>query len=123
MFGVGVAGVLGDISTLPALTHLCLDCDFSREIVLPVLANCPRLQHPLVQWPLFDKVLYNAARIPCVYDVHFIIEIYDDYWSEWENGARGHLNSWTQADEFLVRKRNGEIEGILWDPLMFASRF
>ncbi|KAJ6550187.1 hypothetical protein B0H19DRAFT_187085 [Mycena capillaripes] len=113
MFGVDcVAEILADVPTLPALTHLCLYYELWREIVLPILAECPRLQLLLVQWPAFDKLFYEAARIPYVYDVRFVIGMYVDYWEEWEVGARGlpDPDLWTQADNFLARKRNGEIE-------------
>ncbi|KAJ6550157.1 hypothetical protein B0H19DRAFT_1265017 [Mycena capillaripes] len=122
MFGVdGLVEVLRDVPTLPALTHLCLDCEISREIALSVLAECPRLQLLLLQWPSFDKALYESARIPYVYDVRFVIGMYDEYWAEWEAGARGLPDSWTQADDFVVAKRNGEIEGTLCH--LLTSRF
>lgn len=85
----GVAEVLVELPTLPALTHLALDSELSRDIALSVLRDCPRLELLLAQWQLFEKRDYMAARTPHVYDIRFVIGLYGDYWAVWEAGARG----------------------------------
>ncbi|KAF7366179.1 Tyrosinase central domain-containing protein [Mycena venus] len=107
----GVAEILVELPTLPALTHLALDSDLSRDIVLSVLPDCPRLKLLLVQWQLFEKRDYMAARTPHVYDVRFVIGLYGDYWADWEAGAREGVDAWSRGDEFIARKREGLIEG------------
>jgi hypothetical protein len=111
-----VAEVLPDLPALPALTHLCLDSDLTRDIILPVLEICPRLVLLLVMWAsyAFEKSLYAAARVPCVYDVRFVIGMYKHYWQDWEAGARGLPDSWSRADDFVARKRRGEIDGMVY---------
>jgi hypothetical protein len=121
MFGIhGVAESLVDLPTLPALTHLCLDCDIPRDRVMTVLVDCPRLQLLLVQWVEGDD-LYWSERIPHVYDIRFVIGLYDDYWADWEAGARGLPDLWSQGDDFVVRKRKGEIQGANFSLLPLQS--
>ncbi|KAK7050745.1 tyrosinase central domain-containing protein [Favolaschia claudopus] len=106
----GVADILPKLSVLPSLTHLALDSDLPREKILGVLPGCEDLKVLLVQWRRFEKEGFATAKVPCVYDVRFVIAIYSDYWAEWENGARGREDSWSRADEFVLRKRKGEVE-------------
>jgi hypothetical protein len=54
----GIAEVLVELQTLPALTHLALDSDLSRDIALSVLPDWLLL----VPWQLFDKRDYMAAQ-------------------------------------------------------------
>ncbi|KAJ7923997.1 hypothetical protein B0H13DRAFT_1978971 [Mycena leptocephala] len=110
MFGLqGVAEALVDLPTLRALTHLCLHCEIPRDTVTAVLADCPRLQLLLVQWAAGDD-LYEAECVPHVYDIRFVIGMYDDYWTDWEAGARGGIDMWAVGDDFVRSKRRGEIE-------------
>ncbi|KAJ7657199.1 hypothetical protein DFH06DRAFT_459126 [Mycena polygramma] len=111
MFGIDdVPALLAEIPTLPALTHLCLDHRLPRTLPLSVLAACPHLHVLLVQWPSGAYDLYELARFPHVYDVRFVIGTYDDYWAEWEEEAARLASFWSQADDFVKRKRNGAIE-------------
>jgi len=54
--------------------------------------------------------LYKSARTLNIYDVRFVIGVYYDYWAEWEAGAKGLPDAWAQGDDFVARKRNGDIE-------------
>ncbi|KAJ6473418.1 hypothetical protein C8R47DRAFT_719718 [Mycena vitilis] len=111
MFGVeGVVDALPELPTLHALTHLCLDPDIPRNNVLATLSGCPRLKILLVQWPSGEDDEYAEAQIPTVYDVRFVIGIYDDYWGEWAAGAKGSPDMWSIAEDFVARKRKGEVE-------------
>ncbi|KAJ7132620.1 hypothetical protein C8R46DRAFT_1140432 [Mycena filopes] len=100
--------VLPHIPTLPALTHLLLNYEIPRDNILAVLAQCPRLQLLLVLWPF--PMEYEAVQVLPVSDARFVTGKYGDYWAEWEEGARGFPDFWSRGDDFLARKRNGEIE-------------
>lgn len=63
---------------------------------------------------IFYVDLYEAAWIPHVYDVHFVIEQYRDYWANWQACTKGLPNPWSQGDDFVARKRRGEIEGAVF---------
>ncbi|KAJ7663511.1 hypothetical protein B0H14DRAFT_3697845 [Mycena olivaceomarginata] len=61
-----------------------------RGALLGVLAACPRLRPLLlVQWQRKDWDSYAAEWISSAYDARFVIGLYDDYWADWEGGARG----------------------------------
>ncbi|KAF7366157.1 Tyrosinase central domain-containing protein [Mycena venus] len=106
----GIVEVLPDVPLLPALTHLCVNSHISRQMLLNVLVDCPRLRLLLVQWHSQERDSYDLARAHHEYDARFVIGLYGDYWAEWEAGARGLPDQWTQGDDFIARKRNGEIE-------------
>ncbi|KAJ7917706.1 hypothetical protein B0H13DRAFT_1994305 [Mycena leptocephala] len=102
--------ICAQISILPSLTHLSLDFHVPTDILMTVLVNCPRLKLLLVLWPSWDQESYELACIPRVCDVRFVMASFDDYWAEWEAGAMGLPNFWSRGDDFVARKRRGEIE-------------
>ncbi|KAJ7635717.1 hypothetical protein DFH06DRAFT_1434331 [Mycena polygramma] len=106
----GVAYVLEHVSAMAALTHLSVNHASPREPLLAVLDNCPHLTLLLVKWVSFALKEYIVAQTPCVYDVRFVIGMYPSRWADWEAGANGFSDSWCQADDFVARKRRGEIE-------------
>ncbi|KAJ7243824.1 hypothetical protein B0H12DRAFT_1073894 [Mycena haematopus] len=65
-----------------------------------VLSDRPRLEPVLIRFDGVDKDLYELAKISHEYDVR-------DDWRDWEGGVQGAP---AQGDDFVVRKRNGEIE-------------
>ncbi|KAJ7739340.1 hypothetical protein B0H16DRAFT_1568637 [Mycena metata] len=97
------------LGNLPNLTHLSLDCEVRRDIILGAIPYCRRLQLLLVLWSSFSSD-YERARIPGVYDIRFVVGTYEDYWDEWENDARGHRSLWLPAEDFIARKRRREID-------------
>lgn len=98
------------IPALPALTHLALDFRVPTNIALGLLEQCPRLELLIMLWPQFYDDLYEEAQEPRVYDVRFVIGLLEDYWKDWEAGAKGLSDSWAQGDDFVARKRNGQID-------------
>ncbi|KAJ7834362.1 hypothetical protein B0H14DRAFT_3871403 [Mycena olivaceomarginata] len=107
---VGVESALAEISALPALTHLCLDPAMPWDVLTKVLEDCPRLELLLVQWSIYNEAQYISAQEPCLYDLRLVIGLYYGYWEEWEAEANGVLVYWAEADDFVARKRRGEIE-------------
>ncbi|KAJ6460050.1 hypothetical protein C8R47DRAFT_1226414 [Mycena vitilis] len=107
----GVPDALQDIPKLPALTHLSLSPLIPRELLMTVLAKCPRMMLLLTQWHTSFEERYEADQIPCIYDVRFVMRMYDDCWVELEDNAKGLPDFWDEADDFVARKRKGEIEG------------
>ncbi|KAJ6454757.1 hypothetical protein C8R47DRAFT_1166743 [Mycena vitilis] len=104
----GIEQVIGDVRKLPALTHLCLDWEVPEELVASALADCPSLTLLLVQ-------AYHGAE-PFDYqirDVRFVVGISGDYWVDWEacaSHATQLTDFWSEAEDFVERRRNGEIE-------------
>ncbi|KAF8169170.1 hypothetical protein K438DRAFT_240345 [Mycena galopus ATCC 62051] len=99
------------LAALPCLTHLCLSDRGHWQAVLPrISAQCLQLQ-VLVSMPGVAATAQLLATDPPTRDVRFVVCIMpDDYWNDWEVGARGGTDFWAAADDFVTRKRRGEIE-------------
>ncbi|KAJ6592517.1 hypothetical protein B0H19DRAFT_1245385 [Mycena capillaripes] len=108
----GLDSVWPQISTLPALTHLALHRSAPRHIpiMMTVLLECPRLELLLILWSLYAESHYASQQIPHVYDVRFVMGMYNSYIVDWEAGAKGLPDMWSRADDFVARKRRGEIK-------------
>ncbi|KAJ6529792.1 hypothetical protein B0H19DRAFT_1384894 [Mycena capillaripes] len=103
--------ILPQIPALLALTHLALDCDVPRDTVQNLLTRCPRLALLFCLWPWEMAAEYQAAQVPHLYDVRFVIALCaEEYWADWEASARGATHLWSHGEEFVARKRSGAIE-------------
>ncbi|KAJ7617151.1 hypothetical protein FB45DRAFT_1034449 [Roridomyces roridus] len=94
---------------LPALTHLCL-CD-QVPPVRKILVECTRLEILVNLWLVSGADLGRGRRLaatPPVQDPRFVVSVYNDVNEEWGAEVRGH-SVWDAADDFVARKRRGEI--------------
>ncbi|KAJ7768270.1 hypothetical protein B0H16DRAFT_1716290 [Mycena metata] len=104
------------LTTMPALTHLCVSRDVPVDIVRRLLNECAPLQILVNMWADLaynrDKAQEIAAsrQRAGVTDVRFVLVLCDNYLKDWEVGARGGVDFWAAADAFVARKRRGEIE-------------
>ncbi|KAJ7171401.1 hypothetical protein C8R46DRAFT_1088318 [Mycena filopes] len=96
-----------EIPHLPALTH-CSSYFFKdlipADVLLQTLAEAPRLHLLLVL--THGK---GTDMVSAVYDVRFVVANYDNYWDFWEAGAKGLPDYWSRGDDFVAKKRRGEI--------------
>ncbi|KAJ7699024.1 hypothetical protein B0H17DRAFT_1196610 [Mycena rosella] len=100
------------LSTLPALTHLAFTRPDHSNLLRNILGVSPRLQVLLV---LFHSQEAGGASLFLdeidFSDVRLVVGMYvDDYFADWERGARGGEDIWIRADGFVARKRRGEIK-------------
>ncbi|KAK7006300.1 tyrosinase central domain-containing protein [Favolaschia claudopus] len=108
--------LLGPVLQLPALTHLCFHKNHWETLArdgLPVAAaDCPALQLLLFQWPAGSESQkdYDSIKKPRLYDLPVVVGLYNNYWGEMEAEARGCLKFWAEADDFISRRRKGEVE-------------
>ncbi|KAJ7171434.1 hypothetical protein C8R46DRAFT_184935 [Mycena filopes] len=95
-----------EIPHLPALTHCSLffaSTGVPTSVLAQVLAETPRLRLLLV-------LVESSIDVPVVYDLRFVIATYDStYWDLWEAGAKGLPDYWSRGDEFVAKKRRGDI--------------
>ncbi|KAJ7628149.1 hypothetical protein DFH06DRAFT_1480583 [Mycena polygramma] len=104
---------LQSLSDLPALTHLAFSTPAIMEILRTTLNSCPGLRVLLVAFPATasdDAKVYMEYVGPDVTDPRFVVATYADYYGEWETSARGGDDIWARAEEFIARKRRGEVE-------------
>ncbi|KAF7338668.1 Tyrosinase central domain-containing protein [Mycena venus] len=107
--------ICAQIPTLPCLTHLCLNYDIPWDKIQKLLTDCPRIELLVVLWSLqsasHGREWANNAPI---HDMRFASTTFDDYWDDWEKGARGLPNFWSVADIFVAQKRARVIDRNLY---------
>ncbi|KAJ7621696.1 hypothetical protein DFH06DRAFT_1232502, partial [Mycena polygramma] len=106
----GVGDVLRQVTTLTTLTHLSVSHASPRRRLLAVLGKCPHLMLLLVKVISTSPRAHDEEQSPHVYDVRFVEGTYPSRWTDWQAGAKGLSDSWAQVDDFVARKRKGEIE-------------
>ncbi|KAJ7118434.1 hypothetical protein C8R43DRAFT_1036245 [Mycena crocata] len=106
---------------LPCLTHISFDMPASsqethacRTFFQDILANCRLLEALLLVSGNEDDILESIGE--CQYFVDdpraVLMFVVMDLWLEdWETGAEGGEDYWVQADQFIKKRRSGEVEG------------
>ncbi|KAJ7699008.1 hypothetical protein B0H17DRAFT_1049915, partial [Mycena rosella] len=101
------------LSTLPALTHLALTAPNEDDLPLmrDILGASPRMQILLA---VFDDSSACAATSFAA-GIHFVharlvVGLDDGEGADWERDARGGEGMWNRAENFVARKRRGEIK-------------
>ncbi|KAJ7915212.1 hypothetical protein B0H13DRAFT_2000737 [Mycena leptocephala] len=102
--------IYAQLPALPALTHLRANFRLPWDILMTLLVKCPRLKLLLLLYPPYERRLYESLRIPQVYDLRFVIGMNDNYWDDWVAGAKGLPDNWSRGDDFVARKRRGNID-------------
>ncbi|KAJ7112712.1 hypothetical protein C8R44DRAFT_249952 [Mycena epipterygia] len=98
------------IPAIPTLTHLCVHNLVAWPTIAMFLAEGPRLELLVNRWWSPENAHEQAQNVP-FHDMRFVIQLFKDYWSEWEAEARGpRPNFWSLADDFVARKRSGDID-------------
>ncbi|KAJ7448996.1 hypothetical protein FB451DRAFT_758690 [Mycena latifolia] len=102
---------LEGIATLPVLTHLALNTSVDAAFLKQILEACTSLQVLIVAFneEVVDDANALAMDITFV-DPRLVVATYNEYFPDWELGARGGADIWRRADDFVARKRRGEIE-------------
>ncbi|KAJ7441291.1 hypothetical protein B0H11DRAFT_2252182 [Mycena galericulata] len=105
---------LKDLSRLPALTHLAFGSSPPHpQVMSTVLDSCPRIDALLA---MFRVIKQDTAKEYLKYiggaisDSRFVVAIHNEYDTDWELGARGGNDIWARAEEFIARKKCGEVE-------------
>ncbi|KAF7354282.1 Tyrosinase central domain-containing protein [Mycena venus] len=106
---------LQNLSTLPALTNLAFSTTPNPHIVHSILGSCPRLRVLVVLFSVSDTAgarayLQEVINEVSITDMRFVVATYADYYADWELGARGKEDIWVRVEEFVARKRRGEVE-------------
>ncbi|KAK7060042.1 tyrosinase central domain-containing protein [Favolaschia claudopus] len=94
---------------LPKLTHLGIPEEYLRTAeqdgLFATLAECPRIQILSFQWDYENLRAYEAMKQPHIYDSRVVLAV-SCGWEDWEAEARGGLRYWSEADDFVARKRS-----------------
>ncbi|KAF7303826.1 hypothetical protein MIND_00612400 [Mycena indigotica] len=98
---------------LPRLTHLALN-NPPDLISGSLLRGCRHLlvfNRILTQSVTLDQAREMANKLPFEgQDERYLVSLFPErYWDDWTNGAFGGEDIWTRAEDFLAKKRRGEI--------------
>jgi hypothetical protein len=115
---------LNDLSTLPALTHLSFNIPLNSEIFHTILQACPCIQVFIAAFHVSEKAEAHAyVEAMSIRDIRFVVATYNNHYGDWELGTKGGADIWVRVEEFISRKKRGEIEGVYtFIPLAFADR-
>ncbi|KAJ7808759.1 hypothetical protein B0H13DRAFT_2151097 [Mycena leptocephala] len=115
------------LSSLGALTHLCVKDNFAHELMSQALSNCRGLRALVVMWMTHDppawaqmrreanermrKRMHAFARgLNAKPDARVVLVAEPHFYEEWTRGARSGFDMWVRVDAFIACKRRGEIE-------------
>ncbi|KAJ7238065.1 hypothetical protein B0H12DRAFT_101125 [Mycena haematopus] len=106
------ARLCAGLCALPALTHLCINERVEGGILRNLLQGCPCLQVLVDIWTsrIGAAGMVATHRKAGLEDIRYVVAVCCDYWSDWDVGACGGTDFWAAADDFVARKRRGEIE-------------
>ncbi|KAJ7673883.1 hypothetical protein DFH06DRAFT_751024 [Mycena polygramma] len=100
------------LGSLPALTHLSLSEPFHTQVLPGAIADCRLLSVAVLAfWAEYQHA--EAAVLAenlAVNDPRVVVMVTVSYIADWEIGARGGDDLWIRAEQFISRKRRGEIK-------------
>ncbi|KAJ7913115.1 hypothetical protein B0H13DRAFT_1874182 [Mycena leptocephala] len=119
--GVNAPRWLTTLSDLPALTHAAFNTPADSWLLQEILAASPRIQVLIIAFDAADirNARSYAEKIDFTH-ANLLVAIYNVYEDDWCSGQWGDEDIWVRAEEFLDRRRGGEISG---DPVVIFNRF
>ncbi|KAF7298565.1 hypothetical protein MIND_00803200 [Mycena indigotica] len=100
---------------LPALTHLRLKLHYRSQFhdFAMLLKSCPRLQILLLNSDSNNSLAWTHLTFSDP-DPRLVVSrepfAYSDFWKDWEVKARGGIDLWARAEDFVAQKRAGLVE-------------
>jgi hypothetical protein len=101
------------LPALPALTHICVSEYSNSDVLKLMLASCPRLEVLVYLWSSMFSTQAHIFGLPAaalIGDIPLVVVLSRYYGDSWESAARGLLNFWGAAGDFVARKRSDIIE-------------
>ncbi|KAJ7628221.1 hypothetical protein DFH06DRAFT_1226539 [Mycena polygramma] len=100
------------LASLPALSHLCLSQRLHADVLPRALAECAGISIAVAAfWDIYDmEDAVEFVDSHTIRDPRFVVMVVPNCEADWNTGARGGADFWVRAEEFLARKRRGEIE-------------
>ncbi|KAJ6464704.1 hypothetical protein DFH09DRAFT_1226298 [Mycena vulgaris] len=107
-------GMWGGLALAPHLTHLCFDDEIFLPLCLTLLHTSTYLRVLVVLNTALVKRLDQPMLVgdkPALLNDHrFIFMSCERYAQGWHTGARTGLDFWSWAEDFIARRRSGEID-------------
>lgn len=109
------------LTSLPKLTHLALCPTWAKQILPPVVTDCPKISLLLICFWTVGGTLADAenfSKTLTVADPRIAVKWHPDYLQEWGDGAPSGDDFWARGERFLERKRKGEIPSTSRHPIL-----
>jgi hypothetical protein len=103
-----------DLVLIPHLTHLAFNIPGFLNILLTLLKMCKSL-HVLVlvmlrPGHLSEMIVKHEVLRQLSEDPRFVQMFYLEFVDDWKTGALMGSNYWLQVEDFIMRRRSGEID-------------
>ncbi|KAJ7641912.1 hypothetical protein FB45DRAFT_901335 [Roridomyces roridus] len=103
------------LAAIPTLTHLAYNNDLGMLSLSPALLRvCNSLQAlifiALTHIPILDRSTVDPHLRDLTRDPRFVQVVCMRYVRDWQMGALKGLDYWERADDFISRRRSGEID-------------
>jgi hypothetical protein len=96
------------LASLPRLTHLSFSYSGLIPLCPKLLGSCRALR-VLACLNQYALLLNEAYAVSLMCDVRFVIMRIANYVKDWHIGAEGGADYWSRAEDFIERRRTGEI--------------
>ncbi|KAJ7744104.1 hypothetical protein B0H16DRAFT_1727379 [Mycena metata] len=103
------------LTTLPALTHLGFTENIATGILPQVLTELSNLRALVTIWQT-DASARSKSRVDAFSrgiatpDLRIVLTLVPAFYEDWERGAWSGDDLWKRIDDFIARKRRGEIQ-------------
>ncbi|KAJ6493970.1 hypothetical protein C8R47DRAFT_1117891 [Mycena vitilis] len=107
-----------NLPLIPHLTHLSFTHPEFATVSLPLLRTCASLRVMLVMSYKFtaESLISSLPDGQELLDDHrFVIMDYLDLQKDWQKGAYTGINYWSRAEEFIAKRRLGEVSSPFYD--------
>lgn len=107
----GDIGIWARLALLPRLSHLSfMDLSFLSHC-LTVLKTCMSLSVLICLCRPPRSPLLQAAFGALAQDVRFVCMVRSHFLKDWQMGVQAGIDYWTHAEDFIARRRSGELDG------------
>jgi hypothetical protein len=102
-----------DLALIPHLTHLSFNKRASHVVWLTLLRTCPSLRVLIgFMRGLPTTLLGSPDEQDLARDPRFVTMYRPDALKNWAIGANTGIDHWSRADEFIAKRRSGEVDGM-----------
>ncbi|KAJ7656823.1 hypothetical protein DFH06DRAFT_1198679 [Mycena polygramma] len=104
-------GICEELPLLLQLTHLAFDDD-DFSACLALLKACQQLR---VLVALSAPGQHYPGLAALVQDMRFVTMTRSSFLKDWQMGVHAGIDYWTQAEDFIARRRSGEIDALQYN--------
>lgn len=118
-----------NLALIPRLTHLSFDHKVFRDVWPTLLRECPSLRVLVAFASRYPRTILLGFpdEQELMNDFRFVVMYRRDPVNSWAIGAQTGMDYWSKAEEFIAKRRSGEVDGVspsvFWRPNDFVPFF